>query len=640
MSIPTLPTTTKAVDFSFNLFSALSSSFLFNISQLQLTNISFRHCGVRYISSDAFTSFLSVEILDISENSIQFHILMEATKGLANSRLTDFNISSLFSVNALPDGFFQHLNSTPLSNISIRNNGLTSLRNDVFVGLQNLTFLDLSLNKIDSNDLNLSGFTELQILNLTMNELKRFPKFCDNEEFSLVPNLHTLLLGMNSITDTYSLYDMGHCLPNLKVLNLTYNPIRVVSGNSFSTIKDLEILSLANLFAYEVEFEVTAFNASSLKILHIGNILRKWPETINSSRIFLYCKNLEELDLTLFKLTYFKREDFSLMLKPLRKLKRLILDSSSLHEVPPVGNLPDLEVLILRKNYIRHVSKEDFRNNTKLKRLSISINHISVFTENSFPTFLLENIEQIDLAFNPYSCTCEIEWFLGWMKRHKEKLQSFPKFYECDSPRYRKKTPLINYNPDNNECHPISQYVVMAIVFGVVSVALVILGFIIRRYRWDIKYYIYLARSKRGYQRIPEQDGYLYDAFVAYNAADRPWVMSQLVGDLEKKHQYKLCLHERDFLPGDLIADQITEKVKASRRFILVISNNFAKSRWCQFEIFVAQNRLLDDGAEFIIPILLEDIKAKHMSTYLKFLLNSLTFFFFFFFFFIFVFFR
>ena len=188
-------------------------------------------------------------------------------------------------------------------------------------------------------------------------------------------------------------------------------------------------------------------------------------------------------------------------------------------------------------------------------------------------------------------------------------------------------TPIVKYEPKYQDCHPVSTYIVLAIVLSVITVVVIVIAIVVRKYRWDIKYYIYLARSKRGYQKIPGSGSeYIYDAFVAYNAADRAWVMSQIVETLERKERYKLCLHERDFIPGEIIVDQITEKVNASRRFILVISNSFAKSQWCQFEVILAQNRLLEDGAEMLIPVLLEDIKSKYITANLKFLLRSLTF--------------
>jgi toll-like receptor 13 len=40
---------------------------------------------------------------------------------------------------------------------------------------------------------------------------------------------------------------------------------------------------------------------------------------------------------------------------------------------------------------------------------------------------------------------------------------------------------------------------------------------------------------------------------------------------------------------GKLIVDNIVENMKESRKVILVMSNAFARSEWCQFEVLLAQ---------------------------------------------------
>ena len=625
--IPKLPTSTKIIDFSWNVLPEITNHTMTNLSNIHLTNVSFRHCGIENISSDAFASLPTLKILDLSENNLTWTMVKEGVKGLQHSNLTALNISSLgpnlgdithFDTHM---DLFGYLKNTQLQNISMRNDNIEIISGDLFKDLPKLSWIDLSQNKI--YNFSLKGLDRVKYLNLTMNEFKYIPTVCDEEDESFVPSLETLHLAINSISDTYRLRKMGSCFPNLKHLNLSFNPIRTVKGNSFARISNLHTLSLKNLFVFDVKFEVTAFNSSTLEVLHIGNSFRAKP-SVHSSRVFSYCPKLRELDLTKIKLSCFEEKDMRDMLSPLKNLTTLILDSTRLEVMPPLDMLPKLEVLVLRKNSIRSVQKGAFVYNTKLRKLSLSFNQITVFTPTSFPASLLSSIEEIDLGWNPYACTCELEWFLGWIRRNEHKLTTFyPKYYQCDSPKGMDGTLLKDVSLKFEDCN---HYIVMATVLGAVSVAVFIVVVVIRKYRWDIKYYIYLARSKRGYQRIPEGEEFFYDAFVAYNENDRAWVMAQIVETLERKGSYKLCLHERDFVPGEIIVDQITDKVKASRRFILVISNSFAKSQWCQFEILLAQSRLVEDGADILIPVLLEDVKARYMSASLKFLLKSLTF--------------
>lgn len=77
--------------------------------------------------------------------------------------------------------------------------------------------------------------------------------------------------------------------------------------------------------------------------------------------------------------------------------------------------------------------------------------------------------------------------------------------------------------------------------------------------------------------------------------------------ELEIRHAYKLCIHERDFVPGVGIADNIVECIGASKRIILVLSRHFLSSPWCQYEVQVALTELHQKRkSKLLIPILLE----------------------------------
>jgi toll-like receptor 13 len=65
--------------------------------------------------------------------------------------------------------------------------------------------------------------------------------------------------------------------------------------------------------------------------------------------------------------------------------------------------------------------------------------------------------------------------------------------------------------------------------------------------------------------------------------ADRKWVHEKLVPVLEEEYGHTLCIHCRDFEVGKLIVHNTVENMKESRKVILVMSNAFARSEWCQF---------------------------------------------------------
>ena len=76
-----------------------------------------------------------------------------------------------------------------------------------------------------------------------------------------------------------------------------------------------------------------------------------------------------------------------------------------------------------------------------------------------------------------------------------------------------------------------------------------------------------------------------YDAFVSYSHGDCDWVIQELRPYLEDEDPaFRLCLHDRDFMAGAAVADNICCAVNTSRRMVLVLSKAFLRSHWCNLE--------------------------------------------------------
>ena len=76
-----------------------------------------------------------------------------------------------------------------------------------------------------------------------------------------------------------------------------------------------------------------------------------------------------------------------------------------------------------------------------------------------------------------------------------------------------------------------------------------------------------------------------FDAFVSYAHADFKWVCDELVPRLENRERpFRLCVHERDFLGGADVVENIIASIETSRRTLVVLSNAYIQSEWCRFE--------------------------------------------------------
>ncbi|KAL4218406.1 hypothetical protein ACF0H5_023142 [Mactra antiquata] len=126
---------------------------------------------------------------------------------------------------------------------------------------------------------------------------------------------------------------------------------------------------------------------------------------------------------------------------------------------------------------------------------------------------------------------------------------------------------------------------------------------------------------RRNYVQI-DGDNYLYDAFVAYSQNDSDWVTGKLLPILETEYEYKLCIHERDFGVGAYINDNIVQNINNSKRMLLVLSESFVNSGWCNFELKLALGKHIEEDFPVIVIILQE---VRHMNTSLKILLKMTT---------------
>jgi toll-like receptor 13 len=491
--------------------------------------------------------------------------------------------------------------------------------------MPNIRKLELDDNGI--YNISVEGLKNLSTLSLKLNEFIFFPNFCDSSNRSLTPSLIRLNLQQNHISNLHQLKTTYRCLTGLTHLALSYNPIRILRNKTFAELPSLTHLGLDSLFSVEIVIEDFALASNTLQELYIGNIGAKTSPRFDANYVFKNSSKLVKLDMSHINLM---ETNMTSLLQPLIILKELVLYGCKLLEIPAIiSKLIHLKSLNLGCNYIGTFHSHLFEGLVHLKKLNLMANRISVIDNNFISMATLNRLDVLEVRFNPFACTCDLYWFRNQiMKERKDILRgSDPSEYTCFSPLDMYNRTVSSYDPSYYQCHTLTTQEVAAIATGSTFIFLIVMAILYKKYKWHIKYYLYLLRSRKGYERIggTEEEKFLFDAFVAYNEDDRSWVISNLMSELEGKEQYRLCLHERDFLPGKTIFSQISHTIQRSRKVILVISNSFAKSQWCQYEALVAQNRLVDDGANALIVVLLGEIQSKFMTESLHLLLRTMT---------------
>ncbi|XP_070395492.1 toll-like receptor 2 [Dermacentor albipictus] len=138
---------------------------------------------------------------------------------------------------------------------------------------------------------------------------------------------------------------------------------------------------------------------------------------------------------------------------------------------------------------------------------------------------------------------------------------------------------------------------------------------------------LYLKVTVKGYRRKRHVNHYLWEGFLSYHASDADWVRDVLLPRLESPPmQFRLCLAERDFIPGIEITENICRAIAQSRTSLFVLSHEFCRSRWCMFELSLAQHRLFEsDHQDGMVFIRKDNVDESEMSPMLQYLTKSRT---------------
>nr|XP_019929838.2 toll-like receptor 4 [Crassostrea gigas] len=621
-----LPKTTTNIILSGNIFMNVGDFFLKPIESLKIEKISLCRCQVKYISPIAFRFFPHIKQLDLSRNNLNYNNILLVLERLNSSCIQALNISDVkHAPSTLPVNAFESFEeNSSLNSLQLQNWNLVQVYGAAFRNLTNLNTLDLSNNKILA--LNMEGLDNVTHLNLTLNELPGLPNMCNANNESLVPKLMYLWLAINHISDSSEFCRQGHCLPDLRYLNLSFNAVSIIKNNAFSTISKLEKLGLENMLTYDLLIEEDAFRSKSLIELFISMPKRDTKQLLKHKTIFNNCPKLKTLDVSHFDFLSFDRDDFYNMLLPLKNLKNLMLRHCSLNFVPPTSHLSNLKSINLKGNFIRYIDRDLFQNNSVLSEIILRKNHLTTIKQDSFTEIIWNNPNlSIDVSYNPFACDCDLEWFIQWSNKNIKHVNKYEE-NQCDSPKEWKTSHIGGHlNSLKMTCHVLNRAIVIGLITGSFVFIFLFIFVLIRKFRWDILYYLhnFTHGRRRGYQRLLDTNTKEYDGFVAYNTHDRKWIMSELVDILEKKENYKLCLHERNFLPIGSHVDNIFDNIESSRKLILVLSNNFMEDQWCQFETVIANHQLADGNKDKILLIILDDIDSEHFTIALKTLLKE-----------------
>ncbi|XP_052077213.1 toll-like receptor 13 [Mytilus californianus] len=627
--VPRFPNFVREVSMINTRLNLISENTLYNLTFNKIEKLKFDANSVESVSKNAFRFLKQLTTFEISEQpQLTSDNLKDSFTSLQSSVQYLYFTANRWAF--LPDKMFVGLKGNHIKALHLTGNQFRNLDCTIFQPFDRLERLHLANNKIEH--IVLKEFGTLLKLELKNNFLDIIPSFCvsSNNSSSLLPNVRTLDISNNYIT-TFQKHAF-ECLPKVKVLILDRVNVNILPNNIFNNMKWLRHLSLNSVGNPKLKvIEDYAFNSSTLETIHMQNCRFKFfIGMCNPETIFSLCPKLMNLELINNR---FSQNDKFLqkLFRPLSNLRWLSLSSTKLSKLPlqVFSYMKALNHLNLAGNRITgwQYPVDIFGNKSTIHILDLSQNLISVVNESTFPHYLRENLQKINLGNNPFVCTCDQRWFLHWIKESNVTFLNYPLSFKCAHPPEKTGTILANFYPTDDICIPWNPLYTMAIILLSFFALFILLGAIAGKCQTNLKNYIYLIRlnynRRQGYLPILNSDDFEYHAFVVYCDADRMWVHSELLREIESNNGFRLCIHHRNFEVGQTITCNVDNFLTKAWKVIVVMSNDFAMSEWCQWEVDVIQERRRKHGKDGVILVMLANIDSKHMTSPLRTLLDG-----------------
>nr|XP_032835904.1 toll-like receptor 2 [Petromyzon marinus] len=253
--------------------------------------------------------------------------------------------------------------------------------------------------------------------------------------------------------------------------------------------------------------------------------------------------------------------------------------------------------------------KELYLSNNKLSTIPVQLPQVLpwlkvltihgniLWTVDPFVLQGLGNPTLLDMRGNPFHCMCDIRHFVTFCESSSRLyIEGWPANYQCSNPENEVGKQLSSVSYPTLYCDTTMKSVIACVTTFVCTALLVGLCWYLDALWYLCMTWAWLQAKRRNFLSDPDGNKD-YDAFVSYSQNDAAWVMEQLLSELESHSvpPFRLCVHERDFVPSHHIMDNIIDCIEQSRKTLFVISQSFVESEWCHYELYFAQQRLIEN---------------------------------------------
>ncbi|XP_043925260.1 toll-like receptor 13 [Protopterus annectens] len=580
-----IPLRLRRLNLSFNLIASLTWKLMNKLLYLQRLLVSNNRINFLEPCHNYTNLTFGLIDLDLASNYIsiirtkQFHCL-----GSLETLLLNNNIISI-----IEDSAFEGLDK--LSLLNLENNNVAQLGMYSFLGLYNLKNLSLYYNIIQEiNPWTFHDLHQLQEIKLSFNG----DIFSINWLYDIKTHLQNMLIKtfVSSITLEANVFKL---LPVLSTLEVDGKNIILDDCNAFpfTKIHSLQVWNNIHLMCLLPETSSALPYFMELESLSYGSVLsdKHHITALSSNRSYLK------------KLKYLHLQE----LNGVDESSELVYDNL-------FHGLTKLEYLYLINTDISYFTVNMFKDLSSLRMFVVNDQFIEELQEGLFNN--LKNIEYVYFMDVGIKCNCRMSWVVEWMATN-------PQVHVTD---FFKQKCIVGTSSFellyffNRQCpEKLEQIMFMSTFF--VTLFIILTAMLYENVWWYLLYlrYTWMAMIKHGKHK-QGRDKYEYDAFVSYSSYDDWWVVNQLLPNLEEKGPpyFSVCLHNRDFVAGKTIVDNIVNSINTSRWTLCLLTHNYLKSHWCFWEMKMATYSLINESRDFLLIVLLEKISLDELSYYHK----------------------
>ncbi|XP_042320189.1 toll-like receptor 2 [Sceloporus undulatus] len=394
-------------------------------------------------------------------------------------------------------------------------------------------------------------------------------------------------------------------MERLLLLDLSNNPMNTFPNLPTSlqcldlSNGNIESMTSLNFFSNLTVVKIQNNKIEDISPRHLPKSLEEFDISKNKIRQFPFLGTHQKLEALNISGNFIMQLNFSTIYSSLSNLDASHNLITELYD--QTGKfLPELKCLNLSGNKISFLQPGSLPES--LLELDISNNAITIIMKETFGRLI--NLKVLSVQGKHFFCNCDLYWFANTYLASPAIQIHGQNALKCSFPPSKRGILVENSNLTILHC---SVGLQMGITACMAILVMSITTALCWRFHgpWYIKMGWYWCMAKR--KQYEEAEDKLYDAFVSYSENDAPWTKEVLLENLET-NGFKVCYHERDFMPGHPVLGNIFYCIENSHKVLFVLSPSFVNSCWCQYELYFAEHRVLNENQDSLIMVVLEDL--------------------------------